>query len=181
MCPTSLIAVIRLSWSGSWAVPSVEMTTSTCFNAATRLSWSLMSPCILSEYSDFNQGPWSANSVMRHTMSCLYWTSQDKKELKKEKVGGWVYLPPKLLCRKPWMTQSAPSLRSRVLLWLGEPEQRWDALAEHSPWWRMFQCVRLLQPPKSCWFPLCLVCFDGRIKTKIERLWKSRFNWVRGA
>ncbi len=103
-------------------------------------------------------------------MSCLSWTSQEIKiKLKKEKVGGWMYLLPKLLCRKPWMPQSACSLRSRVVLWLGEPEQRWDAPAEHSPWWWMVQGIRLLQPPKSCWFPLCLVCFDGKIKTKIKK------------
>jgi hypothetical protein len=45
----------------------------------------------------------------------------------------------------------------------------------------MLQCVRLLQSPKSCWPPLCLVCFDRKIKKKIERLWKTRSNWVRGA
>jgi hypothetical protein len=33
----------------------------------------------------------------------------------------------------------------------------------------MVQGIRLLQPPKSCWFPLCLVCFDGKIKTKIKK------------
>jgi hypothetical protein len=33
----------------------------------------------------------------------------------------------------------------------------------------MLQGIRLLQPPKSCWFPLCLVCFDGKIKTKIKK------------
>ncbi len=183
MCPTSLIAVIRLSWSGSWAVPSVEMTTSTCFNAATRLSWSLMSPCILSEYSDFNQGPWSANSVMRHTMSCLYWTSQDKKELKKEKVGGWVYLLPKLWCQKPWMNQSAPSLRSGVLLLLGEPEQRWDGPVEHLPWWWMIQLLQLLQPPESCCFPLCFVWLDGKIKTENLKTLKKKDSvcWGGGA
>ncbi len=106
---------------------------------------------------------------MRHThvLSFLNFT-RDKMKLKKEKVGGWMYLLPKLLCRKPWMTQSAPSLRSRVVLWLGEPEQRWDAPAEHSPWWWMVQGIRLLQPPKSCWFPLCLVCFDGKMKTKTK-------------
>jgi len=107
---------------------------------------------------------------MRHThvLSFLNFT-RNKIKLRKEKVGGWMYLLPKLLCRKLWMTQSACSLRSRVVLWLGEPEQRWDAPAEHSPWWWMLQGIRLLQPPKSCWFPLCLVCFDGKIKTKIKK------------
>ncbi len=179
MCRTSLIAVIRLSWSGSWAVPSVEMTTSTCFNAATRLSWLLMSPCILLEYLDFNPGPWSANSLMGHTMSCLYWTSQDKKKLKKEKVGGWVYLFPKLWCQKPWMNQSAPSLRSGVLLWLGEPEQRWDGPVEQ-PWRWMVQLLQFLQPPESCCSHCVLFGWMGRSRPKFWRHWKTRFSLSRG-
>jgi len=87
MCPTSLIAVIRLSWSGSWAVPRVEMTTSTCFNAATRLSWSLMSPCILLEYLDF---------IKDHEVLILWWgipcpvfteLHKTKKKWRKKKLG----------------------------------------------------------------------------------------------
>jgi hypothetical protein len=42
----------------------------------------------------------------------------------------------------------------------------------------MLQGLRLLQPPKSCWFPLCLICFDGKIKTKIKRLWPASTNTV---
>lgn len=43
--PASLMAATILLCSGSWAVPTAEMTTSTCLNALTRLSWSSRSPC----------------------------------------------------------------------------------------------------------------------------------------
>jgi hypothetical protein len=42
----------------------------------------------------------------------------------------------------------------------------------------MLQGLRLLQPPKSCWFPLCVICFDGKIKTKIKRHWPASTNTV---
>jgi len=180
MCPTSLIAVIRLSWSSSWAVPSVEMTTSTCFNAAPRLSWSLMSPCILLEYLDFNPGPWSANSLMRHTMSCLYWTSQDKKKLKKEKVGGWVYLLPKLWCQKPWMNEATPSLRSGSCCgWVNQSKGGMAQLSTclGDEWSNCSSCSNHQNLAVS---HCVLFGWMGRSRPKIWRRWKTRFSLSRG-
>jgi len=44
--PASLIAAMMLSWSAKREWPTVENTTSTCFIAFTKLSWSYKSPCI---------------------------------------------------------------------------------------------------------------------------------------
>ncbi len=67
-----------------------------------------------------------------------------------------------------------------VLLWLGEPEQRWDGPVEHLPWWWMVQLLQLLQPPESCYFPLCFVWLDGKIKTKNLKTLKNKIQFVEG-
>lgn len=43
--PASLMAAMILVWSGSCIAPTVDITTSTCLVAFTRLSWSYKSPC----------------------------------------------------------------------------------------------------------------------------------------
>lgn len=45
MFPASLIAAMSFTWSSICCPPSVDITTSTSFNALTRLSWSCKSPC----------------------------------------------------------------------------------------------------------------------------------------
>lgn len=44
--PASLMAEMILSWSANCKYPTVEITTSTCFIASTKLLWSNRSPCI---------------------------------------------------------------------------------------------------------------------------------------
>ncbi len=67
-----------------------------------------------------------------------------------------------------------------VLLWLGEPEQRWDGPVEYLPWWWMVQLLQLLQPPESCCFPLCCVWLNGKIKTKNLKTLKNKIQFVEG-
>jgi len=45
MLPASLMAAMILTWSASCRWPTVDMTTSTCFMAFTKVSWSYRSPC----------------------------------------------------------------------------------------------------------------------------------------
>ena len=47
--PASLMAAMILTWSENCARPTVEMTTSTCLIAFTKLSWSCRSPCNITE------------------------------------------------------------------------------------------------------------------------------------
>jgi len=54
MFPASLIAAISFTWSSICCPPTVDITTSTSFNAFTRLSWSFRSPCTIT-HRDFYQ------------------------------------------------------------------------------------------------------------------------------
>ena len=61
--PASLMAAMILTWSENCARPTVEMTTSTCLIAFTKLSWSCRSPCNITE--PINKLFQSCNSSIR--------------------------------------------------------------------------------------------------------------------